>query len=413
MTYVMATRRIQGSSDESTQSTFLQEVIVLTNLLSDLLDKQRNDALRLQVLSGSPPRNILTQVLSLDSVISTQSSFTNLNQQQPYCVVGYRSIGFGQCGIVYERPGKSYVVKVARPEYRESLFEDFKVHCSVRKAFSVIQNQVKVPMVHSYVVEDSSFWPEDLPLFPCQITPTRALISQQILPLPRIAREALIDQYCPSDEREVAKANPLNRDCLARIYLGWRRPEPTSLSANFTLRNFNLSLDQMETLQLPIHLYTISMAEALAILHWQARIDAYDVEFVLGGEEAQQYSQDFTDLYQEDLSQITSDTDLDAAVRVNFERRATRMWVLDFNLSSMWTETSGCEYKDALIDQLVWAFFSNDPYFPRPHQTLWGPFSASYILKAKVILGLPGRDTRLSQLPEKFLSACVEKQTSM
>jgi hypothetical protein len=155
------------------------------------------------------------------------------------------------------------------------------------------------------------------------------------------------------------------------------------------------------------------MAEALAILHWQARIDAYDVEFVLGGEEAQQYSQDFTDLYQEDLSQITSDTDLDAAVRVNFERRATRMWVLDFNLSSMWTETSGCEYKDALIDQLVWAFFSNDPYFPRPHQTLWGPFSASYILKAKVILGLPGRDTRLSQLPEKFLSACVEKQTSM
>ncbi|KAJ5540505.1 zinc finger protein-domain-containing protein [Penicillium frequentans] len=52
-----------------------------------------------------------------------------LDQEQ----VGYRAIGFGQCGIVFERPGRGFVLKVAKPSYEDSLWADFKAHSIVRQ----------------------------------------------------------------------------------------------------------------------------------------------------------------------------------------------------------------------------------------------------------------------------------------
>jgi hypothetical protein len=50
----------------------------------------------------------------------------------------------------------------------------------------------------------------------------------------------------------------------------------------FSLRNFCLFLDQIEDLALDPSEYAEAMADALAIMHWSAGIDANDVEFVLG-----------------------------------------------------------------------------------------------------------------------------------
>jgi hypothetical protein len=46
----------------------------------------------------------------------------------------------------------------------------------------------------------------------------------------------------------------------------------------FSLRNVPLHIDQMETVGLDAKAYAETMAEALALMHWDARFDANDVE---------------------------------------------------------------------------------------------------------------------------------------
>jgi hypothetical protein len=50
----------------------------------------------------------------------------------------------------------------------------------------------------------------------------------------------------------------------------------------FTLRNFNIHVDQLEEIGVEAEEIALQMADALAIMHWKARIDADDIEFVLG-----------------------------------------------------------------------------------------------------------------------------------
>ncbi|KAJ5638373.1 hypothetical protein N7490_008252 [Penicillium lividum] len=64
----------------------------------------------------------------------------------------------------------------------------------------------------------------------------------------------------------VKSVSPTNRDYLARVYLG-RRRITTAPSANVTLRNFNLHLDQMIELGLPIQKMAGAISEALALVH--------------------------------------------------------------------------------------------------------------------------------------------------
>jgi hypothetical protein len=63
---------------------------------------------------------------------------------------------------------------------------------------------------------------------------------------------------------------PENKDCLVRLYLGWRAKQ--SASSHFNLRNFDLMVNEMEELKLDTHSFA----------HWKAKIDVDDVEFVPG-----------------------------------------------------------------------------------------------------------------------------------
>lgn len=201
----------------------------------------------------------------------------------------------------------------------------------------------RVPRVFKYVPKDNrQWWEEILPLFAdvheSLRLPSMALITQRILPLPRVARQALINTYCPLYLRPAASASPTNRDCLARICLGRRRRADAPLSPNFTLRNFNLCLDQILELNLPAASFAAAMGESLAVIHWSANVDAYDIELALGSEGDVTYTKGVSltlDLTAEQVAAMAPHTDLESMMSTNV-KRTTRLWVLDFNPCSVW-----------------------------------------------------------------------------
>ncbi len=78
-------------------------------------------------------------------------------------------------------------------------------------------------------------------------------------------------------------ADKANDSCLVRAYLVCRpqeQPQPSILH-RFSLRNSLSYIDQMEELGLPKYSYAAAMAGLPAFLHWVARVDSCDAEFVL------------------------------------------------------------------------------------------------------------------------------------
>lgn len=61
----------------------------------------------------------------------------------------------------------------------------------------------------------------------------------------------------------------------------WRQSAGSRLQI-FSLRNFNLHLDQAQEIGLDTEVPAYALADALAMLHWHTKIDAMDMEFVLG-----------------------------------------------------------------------------------------------------------------------------------
>lgn len=164
------------------------------------------------------------------------------------------------------------------------------MHARIPEALdaSPVKINVRVPACHGFIGhDDSSWWSDNHNQFSEDSRPpSNLLITERILPPPQIARNALIDGYFPVTQgqhrKQEAKEDKKNKDCLAKVYLRKRRDPTRRPSPFFTLVNFNLRLDQMEQLGLEVELSAKYLAEALALLHWVASIDADDVEFVLG-----------------------------------------------------------------------------------------------------------------------------------
>lgn len=209
-------------------------------------------------------------------------------------------------------------------------------------------------------------------------------------------------RFCPEKLKENAFKDPANRDCLVRVYLGKRQAQFNPHSGKmFTLRNFNLTLNHIEYLNVDARHWAKEIGHSLAILHWQACVDAHDVEFVLGSSPSQEERGYST--YAE-VSKLPPRSQ--TKYRPNFKRRMIGLWVLDFNNCNPLSGT-----KDE-IAHMVWAFYWNDPYFPLPgaqlseDKALWRVFSKAYLEKSAKILEL---QPQKRQLPEMFIDA-VEKQ---
>ncbi|KAK4442444.1 hypothetical protein QBC34DRAFT_444161 [Podospora aff. communis PSN243] len=362
-------------------------------------------------------REILHHLLSLRNPESPVLP-AHKNDIPPWNPTAFRKIGFGQCGLVFTVPNQlNRVIKVARPFFNSALETDHAAHARLA---AIIANRppspnplrVTLPPVYAFHTPTSPFWtPQTKSCFPPAVAstgfplPSAGLITGYIPPLPLAAREAIIALYCPEEKQEAVRKEEANADCLVRVYLGRKRKGDAPRPANFGLRNYNLCLDQMVELALPVGGYAVAMGEALAEMHFGAGMDAFDVEFVFGGRGG-------------GLGLGDGDGGRDGGVREEGGLNGAEMWVLDFNLCSVWewevVVREGLEGE--MVEQMVHAFFGNDPYYPRPKEEgiegeMWRVFGEGYKRRAEELIGAMG--LKCEKVPGMFLRGCEKRQEEL
>lgn len=236
------------------------------------------------------------------------------------------------------------------------------------------------------------------------------MCSERIPPLSSAFRNLLVDSFCPEEACQGVK----DRDtvCIGRIYLGRRRFGRPSIF--FSLNNYVLLVDSMEQLGLPIHEYAESIAEALAVLHWDAEVDANDVEFVLGSRRQlptkRTNSAPLSSSYIAKLpynSDTRSLTEPEPTTNLQPQIQDLQVWVLDFDCcDSISMDIEGVE-KAAVSAQ------RNDPYIPKPCASgtkdyeLWKRFRDRYLAVGTEIVQ---RRQLEETLPRLFIERLVVLQ---
>jgi hypothetical protein len=316
-----------------------------------------------------------------------------------------RMIGKGFCGTVWAASEKGYAFKRENGGPDRSLKNDFRMHHQVLQAFqkftmsSHTTNETtlnespqirlqKVPTCYDFIkATDQDWWSLNQQKFPSGYTPCNMIQSQRIPPFSETTRELLITNYCPSKIAQQIRTSEPNKDCLIRPYLGRRRtqkPHCMSQFSAFSLRNYPLHIDQMETLGMTsnsIQQYARTMAETLAIMRWIGEIDGNDIEFVLAPPN--------------DSNWGGSSEKGDSVLGVH------SLWVLDFDLCrSMTMDFNG-------VKQAVASFWDNDPYYPRPGRdpVIWDAFRGRYIQISDACMGPSGSQKPESRhtLPNQFI----------
>lgn len=324
-----------------------------------------------QLNSSEEGQKILfNRSIARGSVISTSSNYAFYMQKiakpgdkNPEHV---RTIGLGSCGSVFELPGTEIAFKKGSGE--QAVWKDFcytnKVFNASKKLRQSLQQTFpqatipRTPRCYEYhPMDDDAFWDNNLRRFPKEHRNKKPLFSvDRILPLPRPTRESLIATYFDESQeaQEKAKVDPENQDCLVRVYIGENETQEQETGAYDSLRNFPMRMNMLLDAELDVLELAMEMAIGLAIVHWGAQLDGMDMEFVLGSSATVEIEDD--DAY-EDATQPPHKVDN----VVNFTRRETHLWVLDFDKAS---ETKLTEQD--VETKLAPAFLGNDPYYPRP-----------------------------------------------
>ncbi|KAH7385825.1 zinc finger protein-domain-containing protein [Pyrenochaeta sp. MPI-SDFR-AT-0127] len=301
----------------------------------------------------------------------------------------YRCIGKGFCGSIWTLEGSQddvcTVIKREDGGPDRSVTNDYHMHLRILQ--SALQypsaKPLSIPQCRELIQPTDTWWQLHLNQFPAGHAACRALISERIPKVPRLISDKIVDLFCAGNVDDDA--------CLIRPYLGRRRYQReatlTSRFQRFSLRNVPLHIDQMEMLGLNTSSYAETMADALALMHWGARIDANDVEFVLApprGIESPSSSS-----FQSEYLGIHC------------------MWILDFDCCR------SLSMDEAGIEQACMAFFKNDPFYPRPgseeaaDEELWNVFKQRFLVVSRAILVEVHEDGRF--LAEKLVKR-IEKE---
>jgi hypothetical protein len=391
----------------------ISENMSLLSLL-DAVSEEDSAAFSLppQVAQGLAPTDLeLHRMLSLRSQISTTSSgaerHATVQSQDDTC---FRKIGAGACGAVFGPDGKSTVIKLAKTDDEQSLWNDYKRHKTIADEFrNWDYTEVKVPEYYYFVPKDDPHYFDSNPKLVeaaeqvCNL-PTSALVTERILPLPKAIRTLLIEKYCQPQGRQAAHDAAANRDCLVRVYLG--SLQGRSQGRYFSLRNFKMHLKQMVELQLDVKTMAGRMAVALAIMHWAAKTDARDVEFVLGSS-SKKITANLSDQDLENLPRPVY-TGPASYIYEGFLTLTTDIWLLDFN------QVRQITMDEAGVAKAVEAVKLNDPYFPKPLQEskieklVWNVFVGQYLTAAQIILREEANYEEISSLPSMFISGLID-----
>lgn len=174
------------------------------------------------------------------------------------------------------------------------------------------------------------------------------------------------------------------------MYLGRRK----SISSGrfFSLRNYKLHLDDMVDLNLDTGGLAARMAETLAVMHWDAKNDASDIEFVMGASYAPRVDSPDSPP-QRNPGDVSSEPD--TLVRM-------QLWCLDFD------RVKGITMDEAGVDDAVRAFHLNDPYYPRPgpteaEQYAWQVFVKNYLRMSSRVVSENNEADSVRKLPALFI----------
>lgn len=336
----------------------------------------------------------LRRMLSAMSYISTTSS----NAENYQCshdnseLGSFESLGEGQTGTIFALTGTDQVLKVAKSNRQHQLWNDQLMHKVVQEAFestgSLLRYDITIPRYGQFInPQHHVFWQENMQRFPTEITGKYAFISSRIFGLPLPIRASIVDSFAPKDikaQKDKFLALPENKHCLIRIYLG--RRDQREATRQFRLRNFDLTVGEMEWLRCDTRRYAITMARALAVLHWVAHVDANDVEFVIGSSPMMA-----TPPIADELRVLNLDNIGLVTQGLDFHHRSVSMWLLDFD------QCRDFEDNMAGLEQLKKGFWQNDPYYPRPVSTdpkdvaLWAIFKDQYLATSAMMIetGMP------------------------
>ena len=329
-----------------------------------------------------------------------------------------RVIGKGTCGTVFSTSTSSRAYKKGQDE--SSIWRDFVTTNEAYNASvavsGVLQQKFpnlclpRIPRCQDFhLAYDSEFWtPKQIALFPKEAEDdyrrAQPLFSGDRIPaVSEALRDVLIDRFFSTGAgvQNAARRDPENQDCLIRLYLGERETEEQEQEAICSLRNFPLRLNMLEALasHFPDKKTLVQeLAIGLAMVHWAARSDSMDVEFVLGSFATPTPSYATASTGQGVKSQTIGS-------RGKQVERDLHLWILDFDKARSISLT-----KHDVKKKLVPAFLGNDPYFPLPDGSeLWEWFAETYLKASQTILwqvrpGSMMSRNEVSGLPETFLA---------
>ncbi|KAI4192370.1 MAG: hypothetical protein LQ346_004339 [Caloplaca aetnensis] len=346
------------------------------------------------------PEMFLNRMLSTKSFISTDSSKPDMYQyfHDNSDLRSFEKLGEGQCGTIWALTGTDQVLKIMKANKRDQLWNDSLMHARVEDAMSragiMLRHDIAIPRYGQFINPSHDvFWQPNLKRFPVEVSATYAFVSSRIFGLPLPVRASIVDAFAPKDvkaHKQEFLAQAENKNCLVRLYLG--RREQRSPTRQFRIRNFDLTVGQMEYLRLDTHWYATIIAKALAILHWEACIDANDVEFVLASAPMIAPRPTVQEL------EILKPTNIDLVTHsLDFHHKSVGVWLLDFDQCQKFEEN------EAGMELLKKGFWMNDPYYPRPLSTnekdmaLWTHFKEAYLSASSLLTD--------SGMPRAFISA--------
>ncbi|KAF2456026.1 zinc finger protein-domain-containing protein, partial [Lineolata rhizophorae] len=292
---------------------------------------------------------------------------------------------------VYGEPGSTNAYRLAR-QNDDQLWNEYICYSKVVRAYEDLRRAnppqprdflgtMRVPEPRYFVNKnDEEWWAVHREKVPAiseqgQGGPGHVVCMERVLPLPQSLRDTFVDNWGPTN-RDDAKRDPRNADCIARIYLGQEDERTSGRVSFFTLRNFKLPVARLHALKCDVDGMTKLLGATLAIIHWEAGLDSRDIEVVVGSKPT------YTEIVViEELSKLpTSTSTRRAGIHYpNFLNREISLWVIDFNLCRPINRNE----EETML--AVEAFWKNDPYFPRPHtnsdmiNALWDIFMASYL----------------------------------
>ncbi|KAK2029627.1 hypothetical protein LX32DRAFT_693079 [Colletotrichum zoysiae] len=316
-----------------------------------------------------------------------------------------QKIGAGHCGSVWAATSTSSSLVIKREDGGEgrSITHEYDMHRHViqrlqspRVATAITRTRISVPRCEGFLAcDDETTWSQILPRLPQNYTSCNALISEKIPSMPRQVRKLLSERLNMGGNPDEIADDSSNTHCLVRPYLGRRKHRRTGAGESnrrrlgfYSLRNLPLHADQMESLDLDLQSYALAMADTLAFLHWSARVDANDVEFVLA----------------QGRPHATLDAQATSSGSADFRSGALgshSMWILDFDCCRRMS------MDEAGVKQACKSFWRNDPYYPRPgsdnknDQRLWDVFQGRFLETSGRLL--EGEREAVRQLPQRLI----------